>query len=159
MFSSFAWDHPRVCGEHSCDGINKFRQLGSSPRMRGTLVPRNWYRWGVGIIPAYAGNTSINVVTQTVTGDHPRVCGEHVRAQIINGLRKGSSPRMRGPLTYGTAHDFIPRIIPAYAGNTPSLSRESTWTGDHPRVCGEHRWIGSMARPMLGSSPRMRGTH
>ena len=50
-------DHPRVCGEHEEDEYLIMRELGSSPRVRGTpsdssgLLPRH------GIIPACAGNT------------------------------------------------------------------------------------------------------
>ena len=51
-------DHPRVCGEHQC--INRVHLLtgGSSPRMRGTPKASAWAPAAVGIIPAYAGNTS-----------------------------------------------------------------------------------------------------
>ena len=51
-------DHPRVCGEHRLDSIEKELATGSSPRMRGTLhvVPIAQDRSG--IIPAYAGNTT-----------------------------------------------------------------------------------------------------
>ncbi|BAV87885.1 N-Acetyl-D-glucosamine ABC transport system [Rothia aeria] len=31
--------------------------------------------------------------------------------------------------------------------------------GAHPHVCGEHIPIDSRSRVVLGSSPRMRGTH
>ena len=52
-----AWDHPRVCGEHSSIISSSVTPTGSSPRMRGTLsVMRNGRRTP-GIIPAYAGNT------------------------------------------------------------------------------------------------------
>ena len=70
-------DHPRVCGEHVYYDCEWFVGSGSSPRMRGTPTVCSDGLRGMGIIPAYAGNTSIKVVTQTVTGDHPRVCGEH----------------------------------------------------------------------------------
>ena len=58
MAIPFGRDHPRVCGEHlSADSIAG-KNTGSSPRMRGTL----WFVCSkyvsVGIIPAYAGNTS-----------------------------------------------------------------------------------------------------
>ena len=50
-------------------------------------------------------------------------------------------------------------IIPAYAGNTLLLILKIWATRDHPRVCGEH-WLGSDRWVfVLGSSPRMRGTH
>ena len=49
-------------------------------------------------------------------------------------------------------------IIPAYAGNTNSVSHTLGTSGDHPRVCGEHRPVSESAQTLLGSSPRMRGT-
>ena len=63
----------------------------------------------------------------------------------------------------GTPHDVdhgAPElgIIPAYAGNTITLSamHEAYW--DHPRVCGEHATGASTQVNCTGSSPRMRGT-
>ena len=40
-FSSllFAWDHPRVCGEHVAFDAPEITLKGSSPRMRGTRLP------------------------------------------------------------------------------------------------------------------------
>ena len=92
-----------------------------------------------GIIPAYAGNTTILTTLRTFSWDHPRVCGEHLRSSTRAHIRQGSSPRMRGTLT-------------------PCCRNFVRW-GDHPRVCGEHRyWRVSIGRN-TGSSPRMRGTH
>ena len=71
------WDHPRICGEHvqtaDCEGV----QAGSSPHMRGTH--RHFHRQGIGIgiIPAYAGNTFRISPPLPRRGDHPRICGEH----------------------------------------------------------------------------------
>ena len=36
------------------------------------------YNYIVGIIPAYAGNTVAQYASMAVTGDHPRICGEHL---------------------------------------------------------------------------------
>ena len=54
---SSARDHPRVCGEHEVTAGNSRTNVGSSPRMRGTLNVQQSAGRGVGIIPAYAGNT------------------------------------------------------------------------------------------------------
>ena len=52
-------DHPRVCGEHITAMKHVNSMLGSSPRMRGTLVD-GFGKLGIfGIIPAYAGNTKL----------------------------------------------------------------------------------------------------
>ena len=52
-------DHPRVCGEHL--EITPVRTItkGSSPRMRGTPESSGMFTVPVGIIPAYAGNTTL----------------------------------------------------------------------------------------------------
>ena len=70
--------------------------------------------------------------------DHPRVCGEHWRLNVICTTELGSSPRMRGTPNDGPA-------------NAPA-------DGDHPRVCGEHRMLAAVLAVLEGSSPRMRGT-
>ena len=51
-------DHPRVCGEHPSLKPYSASFAGSSPRMRGTPCPRGFSSFSLGIIPAYAGNTS-----------------------------------------------------------------------------------------------------
>ena len=50
-------------------------------------------------------------------------------------------------------------IIPAYAGNTVGAGDCCGEPGDHPRVCGEHKWLSAVPSALAGSSPRMRGTH
>ena len=155
---SASWDHPRVCGEHNDDTTPDYGDVGSSPRMRGTL--QTWLGGLVfrGIIPAYAGNTLCGYRGHGLAWDHPRVCGEHWTLNLSVTSWPGSSPRMRG-----TPHDVdhgAPElgIIPAYAGNTITLSamHEAYW--DHPRVCGEHATGASTQVNCTGSSPRMRGT-
>ena len=131
---------------------------GSSPRMRGTPVPHHPNSRRHGIIPAYAGNTSLAQSYWRVRRDHPRVCGEHVLSSIVLACSSGSSPRMRGtPHILGDAL-AVRRIIPAYAGNTMVESVSHVHRGDHPRVCGEHRSEHHRVPVLRGSSPRMRGT-
>ncbi len=111
----------------------------------------------MGIIPAYAGSTLSVESARIAAKDHPRVCGEHLRASSTAFLALGSSPRMRGAQCSCDCGNVITGIIPAYAGST-SASREcriALW--DHPRVCGEHGDGFREACQVLGSSPRMRG--
>ena len=53
--------------------------VGSSPRMRGALLIPIGERYGIGIIPAYAGSTVVLYEADGYTRDHPRVCGEHTK--------------------------------------------------------------------------------
>ena len=77
------WDHPRVCGEHSPQAQNLIIAVGSSPRMRGTLIVCYDYDPHGGIIPAYAGNTLGGFLGGVTNRDHPRICGEHLKALLI----------------------------------------------------------------------------
>ena len=51
------------------------------------------------------------------------------------------------------------RIIPAHAGNTPPRPTPPHTTWNHPRACGEHAYLLLLVLILMGSSPRMRGTH
>ena len=88
--------HPHVCGEHGLFLPAPLRGTGSSPRMRGTLPGGGHEIDNVGLIPTYAGNTSIPSFITSVTGAHPHVCGEHETCIRVAALELGSSPRMRG---------------------------------------------------------------
>ena len=131
-------DHPRVCGEHPPKRCPSTDLWGSSPRMRGTPDFRECDVSGLGIIPAYAGNTSRRGVIRKRFWDHPRVCGEHICSGSYVITVPGSSPRMRGTRSVGRAVCRGLGIIPAYAGNTRSRRNRRNPQGDHPRVCGEH---------------------
>ena len=111
-------DHPRVCGEHQTNLSNQQTMQGSSPRMRGTHHSESVRQCGTGIIPAYAGNTSMGNPLPSGNGDHPRVCGEHHFGRAFLMSTKGSSPRMRGTPFRIAEIDGQIGIIPAYAGNT-----------------------------------------
>ena len=126
--------------------------------MRGTRTPASRESVQNGIIPAYAGNTSLSGNLEDFGGDHPRVCGEHVRNDRAIEARAGSSPRMRGTQGAHVPHRRTAGIIPAYAGNTSPSRSANPMAKDHPRVCGEHKGFYGHALEAWGSSPRMRGT-
>ena len=130
---------------------------GSSPRMRGARrhpKRRTTYR---GIIPAYAGSTPVCCRSGSVSGDHPRVCGEHWNWINTHVFTPGSSPRMRGARRSHRAQVVHRGIIPAYAGSTIIHNVPIAVEKDHPRVCGEHVDNFSPSGNVMGSSPRMRG--
>ena len=170
-------DHPRVCGEHTVTIQSGTQGQGSSPRMRGAPGRAGHQFDAHGIIPAYAGSTFKQDPLGRITGDHPRVCGEHRSYVYDYSNAEGSSPRMRGALVCIPLSKWLIRIIPAYAGSTVYADVVKALLGDHPRVCGEHftmsinsvfglgssRVCGEHSicpmRPLTlsGSSPRMRG--
>ena len=158
-FSPFAWDHPRICGEHSFHRNYRCCAAGSSPHMRGTPVTD--YRGATyhGIIPAYAGNTTTSCSTCRLSWDHPRICGEHSHRLRAEKHARGSSPHMRGTPSMLTILGFPFGIIPAYAGNTLRRERGRPHPRDHPRICGEHYNATAIHELTSGSSPHMRGTH
>ena len=155
----FFWDHPRICGEHTCDYVNANTTQGSSPHMRGTLNALSAATLKHGIIPAYAGNTIARPSPDSSAGDHPRICGEHANRWRCTALQEGSSPHMRGTLILLAAICSCAGIIPAYAGNTGQRSANAFGNRDHPRICGEHCGGECARHGWQGSSPHMRGTH
>ena len=91
-----------------------------------------------GIIPACAGSTKKPIHILLNTGDHPRMCGEHIKQLIAGFSEQGSSPHVRGALERVHACGGLRGIIPACAGSTTLSSFHTTCIGDHPRMCGEH---------------------
>ena len=151
--------HPRVCGELMRRAVRGERDIGSSPRVRGT---RNVDLRGEihgRFIPACAGNSAGGRSWKTWPAVHPRVCGELDH---------------RGP-----AEQPGERFIPACAGNSPPIAAfRRSIAGSSPRVRGTRdgcwrpgageRFIPACAgnsanepvrrRRFHGSSPRVRGT-
>ena len=114
-------DHPRVCGEKRVRLAFICGIWGSPPRMRGKagFLPASSFL--TGITPAYAGKSFLRSFSLSLSGDHPRVCGEKARC-ICSGVgSKGSPPRMRGK--GARTHSAAPAagITPAYAGKRVCL--------------------------------------
>ena len=131
-------DHPRIRGEHPehRDRVDIFE--GSSPHTRGALDLRPAVTTALGIIPAYAGSTTLVVSRDHLMPDHPRIRGEHsIVKPSLRGLT-GSSPHTRGAQRAGISGALDRRIIPAYAGSTTTYYRNVRLRTDHPRIRGEH---------------------
>ena len=75
--------HPRVCGENRRIRSEWGDLPGSSPRMRGKLVPDTVNGTCAGLIPAYAGKTMHELIGDRLKWAHPRVCGENYSAFSI----------------------------------------------------------------------------
>ena len=86
------------------------------------------------------------------------MCGEHLKNMILGLRRAGSSPRVRGTREAELRAAAREGIIPACAGNTCPGWPGWSPTGDHPRVCGEHKAFANGEQDGSGSSPRVRGT-
>ena len=89
-------DHPRACGANPLSLSHRAVTPGSSPRMRGKLVPgRSLMAWPR-IIPAHAGQTACLPWFRVSKSDHPRACGANQdKLNTVKSIN-GSSPRMRG---------------------------------------------------------------
>ena len=117
-FRTGRWDHPRMCGEHYVHRPQLDWDVGSSPHVRGAQNLLPIMQDLDGIIPACAGSTCARLSARLEHGDHPRMCGEHVRRQSVRQLLTG--------------------IIPACAGSTQTHRLHDQPRRDHPRMCGEH---------------------
>ena len=130
--------HPRGCGEHPLATSAALDANGSSPRVRGTRLPRNPWCLGLRFIPAGAGNTAGWVCEVWQSAVHPRGCGEHPDRVEFRIHYRGSSPRVRGTHESFVRKFNVVRFIPAGAGNTWIWRQVVTLMPVHPRGCGEH---------------------
>ena len=151
-------DHPRMRGEHLALGVVRIQVGGSSPHARGTRHDRSSLESVVGIIPACAGNTEVQVGGEYGFVDHPRMRGEHAGDGDRHAGLPGSSPHARGTLRVVASLIVLAGIIPACAGNTWWLQTETPPYRDHPRMRGEHGLVPRISRGSRGSSPHARGT-
>ena len=151
--------HPRSRGEHCRSVARAGAPRGSSPLTRGTRLRAFQYQPDHRFIPAHAGNTIDKIAIRILITVHPRSRGEHVTGRHRNDSQTGSSPLTRGTRKGHLLHEFIPRFIPAHAGNTTRSPVTRTFWTVHPRSRGEHAAFQSRAGIRAGSSPLTRGTH
>ena len=149
--------HPRIRGEHDVFADQVAQTKGSSPHTRGALVMVTHTFYYIRIIPAYAGSTAHAWKRVCARGDHPRIRGEHTRSHAQRGWGGGSSPHTRGARRPGGENPLRARIIPAYAGSTPTPATETRGSRDHPRIRGEHEPETGADESLAGSSPHTRG--
>ena len=90
-----------------------------------------------GITPACAGKSVQVSTNDSITWDHPRVCGEKCGSGRKQALDSG--------------------ITPACAGKSFQAAESRQAGRDHPRVCGEKARSSSPLYFLPGSPPRMRG--
>ena len=171
--------HPRVCGELGRCRQGQYESSGSSPRVWGTLQTAKWILNNGRFIPACVGNSMQSAawapsspvhpacVGNSRTGPprsrtatvHPRVCGELSVAGADPIQSGGSSPRVWGTPILPLQAIHPVRFIPACVGNSCSITIVCKVMSVHPRVCGELRPPKKPRPSIIGSSPRVWGTH
>ena len=147
-----------MCGEQLRLEAAHGLAVGSPPRVRGTDGGSDQARRLPGITPACAGNRAWLAGWSCRTRDHPRVCGEQLRAVPGSRWDPGSPPRVRGTAFPHLMHGLFSRITPACAGNSVEKLVVGCWGEDHPRVCGEQASTIRSCPFAIGSPPRVRGT-
>ncbi len=158
--SSSGWNtvHPRACGEQEFTKLENLKLGGSSPRLRGTDRRPSRTSPSPRFIPAPAGNR-MWVSRTFINGPvHPRACGEQRKSFKNEVPDGGSSPRLRGTVSFSAVCMFCLRFIPAPAGNRPHPSSVMPPASVHPRACGEQHRVALAGHEEAGSSPRLRGT-
>ena len=171
---------PAGAGNASSSASMTTAQCGSSPRERGTLATEQHKTIRVRFIPAGAGNaSSISTAYKLLHGSsprergtlvaarrsarcspvHPRGSGERYGGERLPRGDVGSSPRERGTRRIPQPMGHTRRFIPAGAGNAWSRARTARRGAVHPRGSGERGNFPDLDTPVIGSSPRERGTH
>jgi len=69
--------HPHVCGEHYAFNSGKMPNIGSSPRVWGTLQAEEVRKPRRRFIPTCVGNIDDPGAGERGAAVHPHVCGEH----------------------------------------------------------------------------------
>ena len=107
-----------MCGENSPSKVFTKLGEGSSPRVRGKLLPFPFEGTDTGLIPACAGKTPLSSELIAPTAAHPRVCGENEGPLLLFRAIHGSSPRVRGKRHWSVSLSSRGGLIPACAGKT-----------------------------------------
>ena len=150
-------EHPRARGENTGYSTYYNHTGRTSPRTRGKHCRRVVTAVATRNIPAHAGKTAPPAPDVEHSQEYPRVCGENGSTAPWPGSCRGTSPRMRGkPFQVPVVVAHVGNIL-AYAGKTRWHCACSRSSSEHPRVCGENAARAASVKPLVGTSPRMRG--
>ena len=86
--------------------------------MRGAVLRSVVYVMWFRITPAHAGSSMTDHVCLYTAQDHPRACGEQVKAVGADSFWVGSPPRMRGAVDESGHLGGVVGITPAHAGSS-----------------------------------------
>ena len=146
-----------MCGEKTWPANPNVAREGSPPRVRGKASQALGLQIPAGITPACAGKRNCAGQPRLGCRDHPRVCGEKIKAECHRYGLKGSPPRVRGKVGTATYGKVRWGITPACAGKRSTVRPAGSAAGDHPRVCGEKVVALDALGVVVGSPPRVRG--
>ena len=151
--------HPRTCGAALVQRQARHKHRGSSPYLRGSLLPDQGIVQAVRVIPVPAGQPMTLNPSRTWIRGHPRTCGAAVLGMDGSIQMTGSSPYLRGSPRLWWWMVSRQRVIPVPAGQPcPQPLLLSGHTG-HPRTCGAATRAWRWRTPTAGSSPYLRGSH
>ena len=113
--------HPRSRGENQVRALRLAGLSGSSPLARGKRLGGRPLLLLLGLIPARAGKTPMDIPPSRDDAAHPRSRGENCvrEGQVL--VEGGSSPLARGKPRASTCHVLVMGLIPARAGKTACL--------------------------------------
>ena len=131
--------------------------VGSPPHMRGKDPEHSSKLFCTRITPAHAGKSTEEIQSQLDEKDHPRTCGEKLKAYKSPSSNRGSPPHMRGKVYKIATGDLDEGITPAHAGKRDFQFLYLQQPEDHPRTCGEKLKIVFFLLLPWGSPPHMRG--
>ena len=149
--------YPRVCGGTFLPGSQMYQVRGLSPRVRGNPGDYSAPSGGKGSIPACAGEPPASICRWPTGWVYPRVCGGTIILKEPPRARAGLSPRVRGNHRRGYRKRWIPRSIPACAGEPAPTAPSPVAVKVYPRVCGGTFCAAPRAASQWGLSPRVRG--
>ncbi len=116
--------HPHACGEHFFLILLLRLNIGSSPRLWGTLLKPDVQEFDNRFIPTPVGNTLVHTDRLFLSTVHPHACGEHHRLACALFLFRGSSPRLWGTRIRAAGQLATGRFIPTPVGNTRAPLKE-----------------------------------
>ena len=158
FFAAISGVYPRVGGGALSASVEQRRELGLSPRGRGSLHAARTQRDFPGSIPAWAGEPAACCRRAASCRVYPRVGGGAAAEQAHQPAGEGLSPRGRGSQRGRATSGQVLGSIPAWAGEPRAPSRLPRALRVYPRVGGGALFGTASGPTRWGLSPRGRGS-
>ena len=151
--------YPRACGGTASGSSTRPCISGLSPRVRGNHQRHHQPVPSGGSIPARAGEPGAWAAPAGAPTVYPRACGGTPIERVVNYLREGLSPRVRGNLHRRGWGTEAVGSIPARAGEPVDVGHQISAQRVYPRACGGTSERATGWSATRGLSPRVRGNH